>query len=176
MVGGIAGRDLGRVSCSGIHSDQDSWKSGPGAAGRGPASAPGALALRVPGLHSWVGKRGRGPDGRALWAQARVWMAASCPQKGADPHQARRGRGERHGGGAQGAGRLGLARQLWSLGLAPGSWASELPPGGRCHSQGDPRKARRPWGWEGAQMERRLVEGKAQASGIAKLQIWEGAG
>ena len=99
----------------------------------------GHWPLRVPGPHSWVA-RGWGPDGGSLWAQARVWMAASCPQKGADPHQGPLVGAGKDMRGAQAGKTRGLARTALEPGASPQAPGFRAPSRRKTPFTGGPKK------------------------------------
>lgn len=135
----------------------------------------GHWPLRAPGPHSWVA-RGWGPDGGLLWAQARVWTAASCPEKGANPHQGSPVGTGKHTRGAQAGKTGGLAKTALEPGTSPQAPGLRAPSRGKTPFSGGPEKGQRaPGAGRGLQTERRLVGGEARASWMAKLQVWAGA-
>ena len=135
----------------------------------------GHWPLRAPGPHRWVA-RGWGPNRGPLWAQARVWMVASCPEKGADPHQGPLVGTGKDTRGAQAGKTGGLAKTALEPGTSPQTPGLRAPSRGKTALSGGPKKGQRaPGAGRGLQTERRLVGGEAQASWMAKLRVWEGA-
>ncbi|XP_040119154.1 immunoglobulin-like and fibronectin type III domain-containing protein 1 isoform X2 [Oryx dammah] len=130
--------------------DQDSWKSGPGAAGRGPASAQGALAPQGAGAAQLGGKRvgagrgapvgtGQGLDGSQLPAE-----------RGRSTSGPAGGRGERHVWGPGGEDLRSGQDSSGAWDQPPGPWASSSLQGEDAIHRGTQERPEGSWGWEGA--------------------------
>ena len=138
--------------------------------------ARGRWHLRVPGLHSWVAG-GWGQGWGAQQVQARVWTAAGCPGKWADPCQGLPVGAEKAMLGAQAGKARGLAKTTQVPGTGPQAPGLQAPCRRKMPLSGGPMKGHKPHGaGTGLQAERRPVGGKAQGSWMAKLQVLEGAG
>lgn len=135
----------------------------------------GRWHLRAPGLRSWVAG-GWGQGWGAQQVQARVWTAAGCPGKGADPCQGPPVGVEKATLGAQAGKTRGLAKTAQVPGTGPQAPGLQDPCRRKMPLSGGPMKGHKPPGaGRGLQAERRLVGGKAQGSQMAKLQVLEEA-
>ena len=130
--------------------DQDSWKSGPGAAGRGLASVQGALAPQGAGATQVGGKRvgaeqgapvgtGQGPDSSQLPGE-----------RGRSTSGPAGGHGERHawGPGREDRGSGQDSSGAWDQ--PPDPWASSSLQGEDATLRGTRERPEGSWGWEGA--------------------------
>nr|XP_042085389.1 immunoglobulin-like and fibronectin type III domain-containing protein 1 isoform X6 [Ovis aries] len=130
--------------------DQDSWKSGPGAAGRGPASAPGALAPQGAGAAQLGGKRAGAGRGAPVGTGQGLDGSQLPAERGRSTSGPAGGRGERHvwGPGREDWGSGQDSSGAWDQ--PPGPWASSSLQGEDVIRRGTQEKPEGSWGWEGA--------------------------
>lgn len=124
--------------------DQDSWKSGPGAAGRGLASAPGALAPQGAGAAQLGGKRAVAGRGAPVGTGQGLDGSQLPAERGRSTSGPAGGRGERHVWGPGG--------EDWGSGQdsSGGPWASSSLQGEDVIRRGTQERPEGSWGWEGA--------------------------
>ncbi|KAB0342622.1 hypothetical protein FD754_019548 [Muntiacus muntjak] len=142
--GAVQGESWAESAAQESRRDQDSWKSGPGAAGRGPAPVQGALAPPGAGATQLGGERvgaGRG---------APVGTGQSPGERGGSPSGPTGGHGERHawgpGGEDQGSGQDSSG--AWDQ--PPGPWASSSLQGEDAALRGTRARPEGSCGWGGA--------------------------
>ncbi|XP_055274907.1 immunoglobulin-like and fibronectin type III domain-containing protein 1 [Moschus berezovskii] len=148
--GAVQGETWAESAAQESRRDQESWKSGPGAAGRDLVSVQGALAPQGSGAAQLGGKRvgagqgapvgtGQGLDGSQLPAER--GRATSGPAGG---------RGERHAWGPGGEDRGSGQDSSGAWDQPPGPWASSSLQGEDTTRRGTRQSPEGSWGGEGA--------------------------
>ncbi|XP_045021580.1 immunoglobulin-like and fibronectin type III domain-containing protein 1 isoform X2 [Bubalus bubalis] len=130
--------------------DQDSWKSGPGMAGRGPASVQGALVPQGAGAAQLGGKRVGTGRGVPVGAGQGLDGSQLPTERGRSTSGPTGEQGERHA--------WGPGREDWGFGQdssgawdqPPGPWASSSLQEEDAIRRGTQERLDGSWGWEGA--------------------------